>query len=305
MKQSIRQNYRKTPAVLPEIFEEYLTHHNNNNQFKPSQIKNIKRILLIFNKYLARIEINIENLKSTHIDNFLFELKQRLCSSTCRLYIYYIRKFVKYLYQNRGILNIDLSKLMILNPATAYSFPPKYFLDSEIKGVFDNIKLSSKRDIRTYCILHLSYAFGLLPRETCMITLDDINFRKREINLRSRCYENNVMLPLSDKTIKAIALYIINARPRNAHRALFLKIKFPYEPLSPSSICNDLNRVLHKANGASSYWLRHTYAKQLIDMGATNYEIKEMLGYEKIKTAERYLRINLNLMKSVLFDEII
>ena len=40
-----------------------------------------------------------------------------------------------------------------------------------------------------------------------------------------------------------------------------------------------------------------------MDMGATDYEIKEMLGYERIKTAEHYHRINLNLMKSVLFNE--
>ena len=306
MQQTIRQNYRKASTKLPKIYNDFLTHYANRRQTKSLQIKRIKRILLVFDAYLTSLEINIASVKIVHIDNFISELSARLAPSTCKSYIYYIRNFVRYLYQDRGILELDLSKLMIPSPLIAQFIPPKFFVDYEIQRLFNNIELSSKRDFRTYAILHLSYAFGLLPREICMVTLDDINFSLREINLRSRRYENQVMLPLSDKTIKAIALYIIKARPQNDQRALFLKHNFPYEPLSPSSVCNDLSRVFHKANrSSSSYWLRHTYAKNLFDMGASTFEIKEILGYERIETAERYLRIHVDLMRAVVFDETI
>ena len=61
---------------------------------------------------------------------------------------------------------------------------------------------------------------------------------------------------------------------------------------------------MRKANLTSSaFWLRHTYAKNLMEAGASVYEIKEMLGLETIQTAKRYLQIDTKLMREVLFDE--
>jgi site-specific recombinase XerD len=137
-----------------------------------------------------------------------------------------------------------------------------------------------------------------------MITLDDIRFGMAEINLRSRCYEFQLWFPLSEKTLKAIVLYMVKARPQSEQRALFLKLKSPYEPISPPNVCGDLSRLLHKVNlSASSYWLRHTYAKNLMEQGASTFEIKQVLGYESMHTAERYLRIHVKLIRKVLFDE--
>ena len=219
------------------------------------------------------------NIKIVHIDNFLAELNQRLAPSTFRLYLYYIRQFVKYLYQERGILKRDLSLLMIPGPRRALIIPPKYLQDHELQRLFDNADLLPERDIRLYAILHLSYEFGLLPKEICTITLDDIRFRKSEINLRSRGYEFQLWLPLFEKTLKAIVFYMVKARPQSEHRALFLKLKFPYEPISSSNVCGDLSRLMHKVNlSSSSYWLRHTYAKNLLEQGASTFEVKEIFG---------------------------
>ena len=183
-------------------------------------------------------------------------------------------------------------------PRRAQIIPPKYLQDHELRRLFNSADLLSKRDIRSYAILHLSYEFGLLPKEICMITLDDIRFRKDEINIRSRNYEFQLWLPMSEKTLKAIVFYMVRARPQSEQRALFLKLKSPYEPISPSNVCGDLSRLMHKVNlSSSSYWLRHTYAKNLMELGASTFEIKEILGYERMKTAERYLQIHVKLMR--------
>ena len=40
-----------------------------------------------------------------------------------------------------------------------------------------------------------------------------------------------------------------------------------------------------------------------MEQGASTFEIKEIFGYERMQTAERYLRIHVKLMRKVLFDE--
>jgi site-specific recombinase XerD len=48
---------------------------------------------------------------------------------------------------------------------------------------------------------------------------------------------------------------------------------------------------------------RHTYAQQLLENGASIYEIKEMMGHESIETTKGYLSINIRHMREVLFEE--
>ena len=61
---------------------------------------------------------------------------------------------------------------------------------------------------------------------------------------------------------------------------------------------------MHKVNPvSSSYWLRHTYAKNLMEQGASTFEVKEILDFKSMQTAERYLQIHVKLMRKVLFDE--
>jgi len=53
----------------------------------------------------------------------------------------------------------------------------------------------------------------------------------------------------------------------------------------------------------SAYWLRHTYAQNLLETGVTIYEIKEMLGHDKIESTRSYLHVHTKMMREVLFDE--
>jgi site-specific recombinase XerD len=56
---------------------------------------------------------------------------------------------------------------------------------------------------------------------------------------------------------------------------------------------------------ASAYWLRHTYAQNLLEAGVSIFEIKEMLGHDSIESSRKYLHVHVKLMREVLFDETI
>jgi site-specific recombinase XerD len=153
-------------------------------------------------------------------------------------------------------------------------------------------------------MLHLAYSLGLRPKEISLIKLDDIRFSSSEIRIPDRKNTGPITLPLPKDTLKAIAAYIIGARPNYNHRALFLRFCAPYGPLCPAVVSRNISRYIHKVNPqASAYWLRHTYAQNLLESGASIFEIKEMLGHESIQSTEKYLRIHLNLMRRVILNE--
>ena len=53
----------------------------------------------------------------------------------------------------------------------------------------------------------------------------------------------------------------------------------------------------------TAYWLRHTFAQNMLESGAKIFEIKEMLGHDTIESTRQYLSIHTSLMRRVLFDE--
>jgi integrase/recombinase XerD len=171
--------------------------------------------------------------------------------------------------------------------------------------LFSSLDLSVLKDLRTYATTHLAYYLGLRPREISLITLDDISFRQKEIFIRSRKNYNPAHLPLPDDTIKAITAYIVGGRPESEHRTLFLQLTPPYNPVNKKNdITHYIRDCMQKNNlSASTYWLRHSYAQNLLESGTSIYEIKEMMGHKSIDSTHKYLSIHTKLMREIILDE--
>jgi site-specific recombinase XerD len=144
----------------------------------------------------------------------------------------------------------------------------------------------------------------LRPFEVARITLDDISFQKKELLVKTRKGNNPMTLPIPDHTLKSIAAYLIKVRAKNKHRTLFLTLYTPHRPISPNVIGYCIGKCMRQANLPSTpYWLRHTYAQNLIESGTPIFEIKEMMGHDKIESTKSYLHIHIKMMRKVLFHE--
>jgi site-specific recombinase XerD len=217
-----------------------------------------------------------------------------------------IRQFLKYLYRQRQIIKRDLSPLIVGAHLFSQAKPPNFLRPHEVQKVFAGLELTTDVDIRTYAMVHLAYMLGLRPQEICSLTLDDISFRRGELKVEDRKTKKPIKLPLPEEVIKAIAAYLIGVRPQSKHRTLFLALKAPYGPLTPGVVGYYVSNCMRQAAPSSSaYWLRHTYAQNLLEAGVSIYEIKEMLGHDSIESTKKYLHIHIKLMRKVLFDETI
>jgi integrase/recombinase XerD len=301
---TIERPIERQHQKLPEIYEHYLLYYAKIRQVNPLQILRTRRLLSALNDYLKRSQINLSTIRIEHLDAFLADHCAQLTPKTRQNERSCLRGFLRYLYQERGMLHKDFAPLLIGAPLFAQAKPPKFLRPQEVQRLFASLTLSSPKEIRTYAMLHLAYTLGLRPKEISLITLDDISFRQGEVGIRDRKSRNPMKLPLPEDTIKAIAAYIVGGRPKSSERALFLNLLAPYKPVSPVIVSMDIAACMRKANlSSSAYWLRHTYAQNLLEAGSSIFEIKQMLGHDRIQTTQRYVHIHTKLMREVLFDE--
>ncbi len=157
--------------------------------------------------------------------------------------------------------------------------------------------------IRDHAILSLLIHYGLRRGEVERLTLDDIDWITETLHVtrpklrRARCY------PLWAPVGEAILRYLRQARPRCAHRAVFLTIKAPYRPLSGASIsamvAMRLTQQGVKLSRVGAHCLRHACAGQLMDAGFTLKQIADHLGHRSMNSTRIYTKIDMQGLRQV------
>lgn len=302
-----REHSRKYNQRLPEVFESYIYFFRRTRSVKESRISMIRKRLADFNDFLIEKNIQLKELEIHAVDDFLDAYNKGYAASTRSDNRSAIKGFLSWIYNERKITKRDLSSMIISAPVFNRDNPPKYLRPNEISCLVGSMEYSTPEALRSNAVVMLAYTSGLRPREIITITLDDISFKKSELRVLLRKGGNPVIFTLPDDVIKAISAYIIGARPeapKTRDRHLFLSLEPPYSPVSRYAIHGIIQRAMQKAGvPGTPYWLRHTYAQNLLESGADIFEIKEMLGHDDIKSTKRYLHIHIKLMREVLFDE--
>ncbi len=289
---------------LPEIYEDYLVHYERTKQAPKPQINQVRRGLASLHDYLQSHKIDLSLLEIAHIDAFQVEFFKSFKPATCRVHRSRFRGFLRYLHQERKIIKRDLAALVTSRRSYSQAKPPKFLRPQEIRKLFAGLKIDKPGNIRNQAMVRLAYYLGLRPFEIARITLDDISFRERELLVKTRKGNNPMTLPVPENIAKCIAAYMIKARPESKCRTLFLTFKSPHRPVSASVVGYCIGKCMRQAKLPSTpYWLRHTYAQNLLESGTPIFEIKEMMGHDKIESTKNYLRIHIKMMREVLFHE--
>jgi integrase/recombinase XerD len=304
-----RQNKLSAPIeeplpTIPAIYEQYLIHYRKTRQVGNDMVRLARRVITALCGYLEQQKIDLSTLKIDHLDAFLRSYQASYSASSRRYHRSCLRGFVGYLHREKNLLARDLAPMIVGAPVFGYENPPRFLNPGEIKRLFSSLSFSTPRDLRASAMLYLAYPLGLRPKEISCIRLDDIAFSKGKIALRDRKNTHPLQLPLPEDSLKAISAYIIGARPKSDKRALFLTLRAPYKELQPYSVSVEITACLRRANiPQTAYSLRHSYAQSLLEAGRSIFEIKEMLGHDRIQTTRRYLKIHVALMRKVLWDE--
>ena len=301
----IRRSLRmKEVKDLPQTYEDYLAYQQKHHQASYRRVMQTRTVLAALHQYLKKHQIRLQAVTIAKLDAFLAEYLAPYKAQTCATYQSCLRGFLRYLHFERSLLSTNLAPLIVSLPQFSKNKPPNFLRPDELHRLFAGLKLSSPSDLRTYAMVHLAYTLGMRPCEISWLNLKDVFFKARELNIRTRKNDAPVKLPVPDKTLKAIAAYVVGGRPQSRHKALFLTLLPPIGPVSQNTVAQAIYNCMKKMGiPYSAYALRHTYAQNLLEAGLSLYEIKEMMGHDSIESTKKYLHVHIQMMREVLFDE--
>ena len=289
------------PERLPDIYDQYLAYYENTRNVHHTNIRRCRNVFLALNRHLD--DNDLSKLTIEKIDRFLKHHNAGYSPGSQRHHRSCVRGLLRYLYCQK-IIRRDLATFLTAPPFYAQVKPPRFLRPEEVERFFSSLRWDRPKDIRCNAMIYPAYTLGLRPKEISLISLDDISFVKKEIILPNRKNTVALHLPLPEETLKAIIVYITHARPKTNHRSLFVTFTAPYHPVSRYTVSYDISASLRQAGIAeSAYCLRHTYAQNLLEAGASIFQVKEMLGHDRIQTTRRYIHVHTQLMRKWLFNE--
>lgn len=139
---------------------------------------------------------------------------------------------------------------------------------------------------------------GLRPRETCTLSVDDIDFGLGVIKLKPENAKTNGTIPIPDTLYPHLKKYIDNTTTQ----LLFPSIKGGYEGHIGVNALDEfwrkvLKRVGIKRTNVTPYSCRHTFGTELGSADVNMKTIKELMRHTKITTTEIYLHPSLKTLK--------
>ena len=183
----------------------------------------------------------------------------------------------------------------------------KAFSLGEIQKMVETIEApDSTFSLRDKATFLLAADTGLRCIDVTGLTFDDIDWKHGTITLVQSKTKLTVSLPVSGKTLNAIADYILRERPKSDSRVVFLTKKGLPKPLDRSSLSLSFRHLLdvagvEKIDGRGFHSLRRSFATEMARAGAPLETISQMLGHRSIGEDKPYLTFDVERVSFLTF----
>lgn len=156
---------------------------------------------------------------------------------------------------------------------------------------------------RERAILLLLARLGLRGGEVSALQLEDIDWEKSEIIVRSKKGGGNwSRLPLPGEVGAAIADYLEKGRPRCACRNVFIRLSAPYRGFAGGGMITAISRKALKRAGVKlprmgAHVFRHTLATGMLGRGMSLEAIGRVLRHKSPDTTAIYAKVEMDALR--------
>ena len=199
-----------------------------------------------------------------------------------------IKSFFKYLV---------IEEIISTNPSELLETPqlsrklPEVLSVEEIDSLEAAIDLSISEGQRNKAIIETLYSCGLRVSELINLRMSNLHFSDNYIRVIGKGNKER-LVPISNKAIKEITLYINQYRVHNSDYVFLNHYGRKITRVMIFLIVKNLAKIIGLKKNISPHTFRHSFATHLVDGGADLRVVQEMLGHESILTTEIYTHIN-------------
>lgn len=173
----------------------------------------------------------------------------------------------------------------------------------DVQRVIGSANGDQPRNIRDKAILMLFAIYGFRRGEVAKLRLDEVDWEHEVISVARPKQRRAQPYPLARGVGEALLRYLREVRPRCAHREIFLTLKAPFRPLSPSGLYHVVNSRLSQFDiripRRGPHSLRHACAGHLVAEGFSLKEIGDLLGHRSAYATRIYAKVDLAGLRDV------
>ena len=245
----------------------------------------VKAYLNVIAQFTRWLTIPLAQVTRTEIGAYTDHLLQkRLSPKTITCHLQILRGFYDYLISDEGmVLANPIRKISIRLPKPL----PRHLTDEQVANLLSVI--TKPRDRAMFMLMLRS---GLRVEEVAHLTVDAVEYRMRELFVRSGKGAKDRVVYVSDDALAALSAYL--QQRTSPAKELFLVEKGPQKgkPIAVRSIQKRIEYYAQKSGlEVSCHCLRHTLATQLLNADAQLSSIQDLLGHTHVTTTERYCRV--------------
>jgi len=294
-----KSHYRKKLLVLPDQFLHIDTGYRHWLSRKgqcQNTIETKASRLLCFFLYLGTIGIPESEIRFETILNFKASIQNRGYSEAYKANILFsLKDFIGYLVDTES-LEAAANEYVGTICSHKDSRLCSYYSPEEINRVLLGIDRNTVLGKRDYAIILLMAELGLRESDVLCLKMDEFDWTKKELSLRTGKTKYPLILPFTDTLLLVLADYIKNARPDSDPSLLFPRISPSHEGIySRGMIYYAVDRYFKRAGIATAnkhhgpHALRHSLTSSLYRQDVVPSTISTVLGHSSTNVTKAYL----------------
>ena len=242
----------------------------------------LKSYMNTLDHFLSWIPVSLPEVTSKEIGLYVDHLLQkRRTPKTITCHLQTIRLFFDYLISEEGIpMSNPVTRISIRLPKPL----PRHLKDDQVTRL-----LAVIRDRRDRAMFMLMLRCGLRVQEVADLTVDAVDWHRRQIFVSKGKGSKDRVVYLSDDACSALLTYLEKRSAKGKRLFLVQKGAVRDQPLSVRGIQKRIEYYAKKSRlNVSCHRLRHTMATQLLNADADLATIQDLLGHGQITTTQRY-----------------
>jgi integrase/recombinase XerD len=292
------------PSASDQNARNVLEHLRNDCGLAESTCQRHGRHLRLFLKFIGfdRNKTAIRKTTLEQVRRFIRLMSRRHGPASLRQVVATLRMFLRREFAQRELsspLHLQLDTIRVYRD----QHTPHVIPWPTLQQLLCKLDQTSTQGLRDYTVLLLAITYGLRRSEVAQLTLDDIDWRKRQIRIAQPKTRRTLWLPLTNEVEVALIRYLKRSRPRTLLRHLFLCQRPPARPISPYAAYHILGRASRTTGISlptrSFHSLRYARALSLMRGGASIKTVSDVLGHRDMDTSAHYLRLDVEDLKQV------